>query len=124
MRDFEAGLIAEYFGDRRIFGRRHATIGVERRTIEEQLACVELHFHVGEFPLQALELSERASELLALQRPLACGFVAVAPERERARVADALDVETRDLLLEAAFLQRSPAARRRCRTTSSPILRR
>src|SRR2546422_6628091 len=55
---------------------------------------------------RSLELAQQAPELPALQRPLARRLVGVAPERERARgVADALDVEARDLPLEAALLQ-------------------
>jgi hypothetical protein len=57
--------------------------------------------------LQALELAQQAPELPARKRPSARLLEGVAPERERAgRVPDALDVEARDLLLEAASTPR------------------
>src|SRR5207237_4519384 len=74
--------------------------------MEKQLRGIELHLHVGELPLQALELAQQAAELPPLERPCARGLVRIAAERERARrVADALDIEAGDLLLEAAFAE-------------------
>src|SRR5256885_10789734 len=48
---------------------RKAAVGVGRGAVQEQLPRVELHLHVGEFPLQPLELAQQAPELLALQSP-------------------------------------------------------
>src|SRR5439155_2370690 len=59
-----------------------------------------------ELPLQPLEFAQETPELLSLHRPLPRTFVRIAPEREGARrVADPLDVEAGDLLLEATLLQ-------------------
>src|SRR5688572_5096582 len=102
--DVEAGAVAVGLGDRGLLGRGQAAVGVRGGAVEQELRRVELHLHVGEFPLQALELGEQPSELLALERPRARALERVAPEREGARgVAEALDVEPRHLLLEAAF---------------------
>src|SRR5262249_56059064 len=71
--------------------------------IEQQVRAVELDGHVGELPLQALELAQRTPELLARRDVFARPLVGIAPERERARrVAEAFDVECGNLLLEAA----------------------
>ena len=58
-------------------GGRKAAVGVGRCAIQQQLRRIELDFHVGELPLQALELAQQAPELLSLHRPL------VAPPRRR-----------------------------------------
>src|SRR5262245_49342448 len=106
VRHVEAGPVAVGLGDRRLVGRRQAAIGIAGGAVEQELRRVELHLHVGELPLQPLELGEQAPELLALQRPVACALERVAAERERARgVAEALDVEAGHLLLEAAFAE-------------------
>src|SRR5262249_305086 len=71
--------------------------------VEQKLRAFELDRHVGEFPLQALELAQRTAELLAGRCMLARLVERITPERQRARgVAEALDVEARHLLLEAA----------------------
>src|SRR5437764_1485151 len=58
---------------------------------------------VSEFPLQALELANGPPELLARAGVFARLVIGVAAERQRARaIAEPLDVERRDLLLEAA----------------------
>ena len=67
-RDFEAGLVAGRLGDRGLVGRRQAVVGVGRGAIEQKLRAFELDRHVGELPLQALELAQRPAELLARQR--------------------------------------------------------
>src|SRR5690606_27123927 len=51
--DVEAGLVAEGLGDGGVVGRRNAAVGIDRGAIEQQLAGIKLHFHVGEFPLDA-----------------------------------------------------------------------
>ena len=83
------------------------SIGVHRCAIEQQLPGVELDFHVSEFPLQTLKLAQARGRTAcaAVAHWRAC-LVSIAAERERTRgVADALDIEAGDLLLEAAFLQ-------------------
>src|SRR5688572_6909721 len=104
--DVEAGAVAVSLGDRGLVGRRETAVGVGGGAVEQELRRVELHLHVGEFPLDALELGEQPAELLAFQRPRPGALEGVAPQRERTRgVAYALDVEAADLLFEAAFLE-------------------
>src|SRR5688572_17161977 len=104
--DVEAGAVAVGLGDRGLVGRRETTVGVGGGAIEQELRRVELHLHVGEFPLDALELGEQPAELLAFERPRPGALEGVAAEGERARrITDALDVEAADLFLEAAFLE-------------------
>src|SRR3546814_10370534 len=58
---------------------------------------------LGELPLQALEVDERLAELTAVQRMLARQLERVTAKRERTRtVAEPLDVETGNLLVEPA----------------------
>src|SRR5262245_6860431 len=112
VRHVEAGPVAVRLGDRRLFRRRQTAISIAGGAVEEELRRVELHLHVGELPLQALELGQQAAELLALQRPVARALEGVAAERERARgVAETLDVEAGHLLLEAAFAEQHHVAR-------------
>src|SRR5882672_9108044 len=104
--DLVPRLIAERLGDRGLLRRRESAVGARRGPVKQELPGVELHFHLGELPLKTLEFAQQAPELLALHRPLPRSFVGVTAERERARrVADPLDVEARDLLLETAFLE-------------------
>src|SRR6185503_1276769 len=106
VRHVEPGAVAVGLGDRGLLWRLKAAVGVGGSAVQQELRGVELHLHVGELPLQALELGEQLAELLALERPAARALEGVAAERERARgVADALDVEAADLLLETAFLE-------------------
>src|SRR5215510_4559003 len=78
-------------------------VGIGRRAVEQKLRAFELDRHVGEFPLQALELAQRTAELLAGRCMLARLIEGITSERQRARgIAEALDVEARHLLLEAA----------------------
>src|SRR6185503_14894059 len=91
VRHLEARLVAVGLGDRGLLGRGEAAVGVGGGAVEQELPGVELELHVGELPLQALELAQELAELPALHRPLARALVGVAPERERAGgVADAL----------------------------------
>src|SRR5262249_47403261 len=103
VRHLEADLIAGGLGDGRLIGRRKATVRIGGSAVEKKLRALELDRHVGEFPLQALELAQRAAELLTRRRMLARLVESITSERESARgIADALDVEARHLLLEAA----------------------
>src|SRR5262245_8172401 len=102
-RHFEAGLVAGGLGDRGLVGRGQPTIGIGRRAIEQELRAFELDRHLGELPLQALELAQRPAELVAGRGMLARLVEGVAAEGERAGgIAEALDVEAGHLLLEAA----------------------
>ena len=79
------------------------SLAFHRRLVQQQLGRLELQRHVGELPLDALELAQRPAELLADQHMLARQVVAKPAQRQRARrIAQALDIEARDLLLEAA----------------------
>src|SRR4051812_22283969 len=87
--DVEAGLVAEQLCHRGVLRVGQAGVGAHGGAVEQQLAGVELDPHVGELPLQALELAQRAAELLARARMLARQVEAEAAERQRARgVAD------------------------------------
>src|SRR5690606_38115459 len=101
-----AGLVAGELRHRRALRRREAVLALERRPVEQQLRLLEPHPHVGELPLQALELAQGAAELPACERMLARQVEGVPAEREGTRrVPEALDVEAGDLLLEAAGSQ-------------------
>src|SRR4051795_11981784 len=103
MRDLEANLVAGGLRHRSLVGRRQAFVGVGGGAIEQKLRALELDRHVGELPLQALELGQWTTELLAYAGVFACPLVAIAAECERPRgVAEPLDVEAGHLLLEAA----------------------
>src|SRR3989442_562879 len=68
--------------------------------------------HVGELPLQALELAQLASELAAYPCVLARQVEGMPAQRQRARgIAQALHVEARDLLLESTRAQQHVLAR-------------
>src|SRR4051794_33848644 len=84
MRHLEADLVAGSLGDGRLVGRREAAIGIGGGAVEEELRAFELDRHVGELPLQALELAQRAAELLARRCMLARLVEGVASERQRA----------------------------------------
>src|SRR5688572_26417598 len=83
--DVEAGAVAVRLCDGGLVGRREAAVGVGGGAVEQELGGVELHLHVGEFPLQALELGEQATELLALEGPPARALEGVAAQRKGAR---------------------------------------
>ena len=81
-------------------------VGVGRGAVEQELPGIELHLHIGELPLNALELAQRPAELAARQGMLPGGIETVTAESERpGSVADALGVEGGDLLLESARAQ-------------------
>src|SRR5688572_7781940 len=75
--DVEAGLVAHELGDGGLVRRREAAVGVGRRAVEQQARGVELHLHVRELPLQALELAQLPAELPAVQGVFAGGVEAV-----------------------------------------------
>src|SRR5262249_15809604 len=101
--DLEARLVAGRLRDRGLIGRGQPAVRIDGGAIEQELRGIELDRHLGELPLQPLEFAERAAELLARQRMLTRALRGIASERQRTRgVAEPLDVEGRDLLLEAA----------------------
>src|SRR5215211_503776 len=103
MRDLEPDLIARGLGNRSLIRRGQVTVGIRCGAIEQKLRAFELDGHLGEFPLQALEFANRPAELLTRRSIIARRIERIAPERQRAGgVADALDIEARDLLLESA----------------------
>src|SRR5579871_4613215 len=91
--DLEARLVAGSLGDRGLVSGRKAAVGIGGGAVEEKLRAFELDRHLGELPLQALELADRPAELLARSRIGARRVIGIASEGERAGgVADALDV--------------------------------
>src|SRR5215470_8540824 len=103
VRNLEARDVACGLGNGALVSRRQAAVGVNSGAIEEKLRTLELDRHIGELPLQALKLAQRSAELLARLRMFACPVEGITSQRKRARgVADALDVEARHLLFEAA----------------------
>src|SRR5262249_18508386 len=103
VRHLEADLVARGLGDGGLVGRREAAVGIGGGAVEEKLRAFQLDRHVSELPLQALKLAKRTAELLARRCILARPVESIASEGESARgIADALDVEPRHLLLEAA----------------------
>ena len=116
-------------GERGLLG---ATAGRGRRWRRRGRAAAapasSLSFMSANFHCRPWNSHEQAAELLALQRPARARLlVGVAAERERARgVADALDVEAGDLLLEAAFAEQHHLVghEARCRSAAPPIPRR
>src|SRR5580693_9003349 len=110
MRRLEARLIAHQLRDGRVIGRGQA-LG-RGSAIEQELGCIQLRGGFGELPLEALEFGERAAELAALQHVRTRYFEGMAPDRERARrIADSLNVEAGDLLLEPPFAEQQVARR-------------
>ena len=85
VRRFETRLVAGRLGNRRFIGGRKAAVGIARGAIEQKLRALELDRHIGELPLQALELGQRPAELLAHAGVLARPLVAIAAEGERSR---------------------------------------
>src|SRR3546814_14328552 len=78
-------------------------IGAQGSAIEKQLRRLRLDLHLGELPLQALEVDERLAELTAVQRMLARQLERVTANRERKRtVAEPPDVEPGNLVLVPA----------------------
>src|SRR6516225_12251364 len=62
-------------------GGGQTAVGIGCRAVEQKLRAFELDCHVGEFPLQALELAQRTAELLAGRCMLARLVEGVTPER-------------------------------------------
>src|SRR4029077_21059885 len=86
-----------------LVGRGEPAVGVGGGAVQQELRALELERHLGELALQPLELAQRPAALPARRDMLARTAEGVAAERERARrVADPLDVEAGDLLLETA----------------------
>ncbi len=104
--NFEAGAIAGEFGDRSfVFGGQRVG-GIGGDAIKQKLRAFDLDRHLGEFPLDALELAQCLPELAAGLGVLAGDVKGMTPDGERTRrVADALDVEPGYLLLETASAQ-------------------
>ncbi len=102
----ETDLVAHHLGDRGLVSRRQSTLRIGSGAIEKKLCGIEVHRHLGDLPLDALEFAKRAAELATVHRMLARQIEGVASDCERASgIADALCVEAFDLALETSGRQ-------------------